>query len=167
MKTPIVFTASVLLTLSAQLAAVESSGKQDIDLGDLPADVNELVQSRSPGFKPQEAERETRDGRVYYDVEGIRADGQEIEFDITQVDGEWTIVEVQRDIEMQEVPEAVRASLMVDYPDFVPRRIIESDQGDGVVIYEFFGPGEDGQNTKIEVRYQDGKADVLTEEWMH
>lgn len=167
MRIPIVLAGSLLLSVSAQLAAVESSGKQDMSLRDLPPAVSDLVQARSPGFSPQEAEVETRNGQIYYDVEGIRADGQEIEFDITQIDGSWTIVEVQRDIGLRETPDTVRASLEQAYPEFAPRRIIESDQGDGVVIYEFFGPGIDGPDTKIEVRYEGGQAEVLAEEWVH
>jgi hypothetical protein len=52
-------------------------------------------------------------------------------------------------------------------PDWQPDRIIESDQGDGMIIYEFFGPGEGDVRTKIEVKLEAGAADVLADEWAH
>lgn len=148
-------------------AAVETTGKQEIELNEIPQPILELVSERSPGFKPGEAESEIRNGQTYYDIEGETAAGDELEFDITQVDGQWTIVETQRDIAWEVAPAAVRDSLRAVAPDFLLRRIIESDQGDGVIIYEFFGSQDGAPETKLEVRYADGAAELLTEEWVH
>lgn len=148
-------------------AAVETSGKQAIDLGAIPPPILELVSARSPGFEPADAELEIRNGQTYYDIEGETATGDALEFDITQIDGQWAIVETQRDIAWEAAPPAVRDSLKAAAPDFLLRRIIESDQGDGVIIYEFFGSQESAPETKLEVRYADGVAELLTEEWVH
>jgi hypothetical protein len=148
-------------------AAVETTGKQAVDLNAIPQAILELVNGRSPGFEPGEAESEIRNGQTYYDIEGETAAGEELEFDITQIDGQWSIVETQRDIAWEQAPAAVRDSLKAAAPDFLLRRIIESDQGDGVIIYEFFGSQDGAPETKLEVRYADGAAELLTEEWVH
>ncbi|HKX57556.1 MAG TPA: hypothetical protein VJN01_15710 [Xanthomonadales bacterium] len=162
----LVFTCCLSVAAACQ-AAVETTGKQAVELGEIPQPILELVSERSPGFKPGEAESEIRNGQTYYDIEGETASGDELEFDITQIDGQWAIVETQRDIAWEVAPAAVRDSLKAAAPDFLLRRIIESDQGDGVVIYEFFGSQDGAPETKLEVRYADGAAELLTEEWVH
>lgn len=94
-------------------------------------------------------------------------DGSELELDLTTVDGAWTVVEIQRDVRSDQVPEQVREALSTSNPDWTPHRIIESEQVDRVVIYEFFGPGADGQETKVEVKWEAGTAEVLRDEWVH
>jgi hypothetical protein len=114
-----------------------------------------------------EAEYETRDGNEYYDVGGSLPDGSELELDITRIDGVWTVVETQRDIELETIPEAVAKALHRKVPGWSADRIIESDQADGVVIYEFFGKDADGQEIKIEVKFEGVQAEVLVDDWAH
>lgn len=152
---------------SAALAKVDASGKKEVALDSLPADVLQVVMDARPGFQPESAEYETRNGNEYFDIEGEGADGLEVEFDLTKIDGIWTIVETQRDVSMEDVPGVPSTVLTEVYPDFVPERIIESDQGGGLIIYEFFGPGPDGDPIKIEVSFEAGKSAVLEEEWQH
>lgn len=144
---------------------VESSGKTDTALGDLPPEVVATALAFRPDLTIVEAEHETRDGRDYYDVAGLTPDDREVELDMTRIDGEWTVVEIQRDIPSSELPPAVAKALANAVPDFHAARIIESDQGGGTVIYEFFGPGE--PPVKHEVRWADGSAELLEEEWAH
>ena len=146
---------------------VDASGKEDIDLNAVPAEVLAAAMASQPELDVSEAEYETRDGNEYYDVGGTMPDGSELELDITRVDGVWTVVETQRDIEMESAPEAVAKALDSKVPGWSPDRIIESDQGDGVVIYEFFGKDADGKDTKIEVKFESGQAEVLVDEWIH
>jgi hypothetical protein len=120
-----------------------------------------------PELSITEAEFETRDGNEYYDVGGTLPDGSELELDMTRIDGVWTVVEFQRDIGMDLVPEDVAAALASGVPDWAPTRIIESDQGDGTIIYEFFGPGEGDELDKHEVKWTDGEAELLVDEWAH
>ena len=94
-------------------------------------------------------------------------DGSELELDITKINRVWTVVETQRDIDFETTPAAVASSLNSKVPGWRPDRIIESDQGDGVVIYEFFGKDQDGKDTKIEVKFEGGNAEVLVDEWVH
>jgi hypothetical protein len=146
---------------------VDSSGKSPAGLADLPAEVIEVAHRARPGFEIREAEYETRDGREYYDVAGVLPDDSEIELDMTRVDGLWTVVEIQRDIAYAEVPPAVVETLETVLPGWRAERIIESDQGNGTIIYEFFGPGATGEVAKYEVKWADNAAELLTEEWPH
>lgn len=165
--------ASALLVLAACSAEepegrkVDASGKEEMAIDGLPDDVRAAALAASPGFTITEVEHETRDGKEYYDVGGLLADGSERELDITRIDGAWTVVEFQRDIGMDLVPEDVAAVLEAGVPGWAPTRIIEADQGDGTIIYEFFGPGSGEELDKHEVKWTDGEAELLVDEWVH
>ncbi len=89
-------------------ANVETSGKVDVALKDVPAEVLAAAMTEQPGFVAAEAESETREGRRYFDVGGKLADGSEVEFDIMEEGGRWRVVETQRDIDFSAVPPPVR-----------------------------------------------------------
>jgi hypothetical protein len=153
-------------TAGAPSTRVQASGKQAEDLASVPAEVLAAAKAVRPQLQVTAVEHEQRDGNDYYDVAGT-LDGAELELDITRVEGKWTVVEAQRDITTAQVPAPVATALAGTHPTFKANRIIESDQGNGIVIYEFFGPGENGPETKIEVKSEGGKAEVLTSEWIH
>ncbi len=141
--------------------------KADVSIEDVPPAVLEAAHAMRPDITFTEAEREIRNGVVYYDVGGVDANGNEIELDIMQ-DGEgWRVVEIQRDIVLEEAPEAVVAAFRENAPGVEPARIIESDQTDGVIIYEFFAVSDNGDEKKYEVKYDGESAEFLTEEWVH
>lgn len=159
-------------TASTTPNTVVSSGKAETALADVPPDVIAAAMAIRPAMDVSEAEYETRDGREYYDVGGTLADGSEVELDMTRVDGAWTVVEIQRDIDADALPAPVAAELASAVPGWSATRIIESeqvesDQGEGTVIYEFFGLDATGGSIKHEVRWADGKAELLKEEWVH
>jgi hypothetical protein len=153
-------------TAGAPPTRVHATGKQAEDLASVPADVLAAAMAARPQLQVTAVEHEQRDGDDYYDVAGM-LDGTELELDITRIDGKWKVVEVQRDIGAEQVPAPVASALASAHSTFKANRIIESNQGDGIVIYEFFGPGEKGQDTKIEVKTDGAKAEVLTSEWIH
>ncbi len=165
--------AATILTMSACSAddeegrKVDASGKVETSLEALPEEVLAAAIAASPELSITEAEYETRDGNEYYDVGGTLPDGSELELDMTRIDGVWTVVEFQRDIGMDLVPPDVAATLAAGVPGWTATRIIESDQGDGTVIYEFFGPGVGDELEKHEVKWTDGEAELLVDEWQH
>ena len=77
------------------------------------------------------------------------------------------MVEFQRDIGMEALPATVAEALAGVRPDWLPERIIESEQADGIVIYEFFGTSADAQPLKVEVKWDGTSAEVLQDEWLH
>lgn len=142
---------------------VETSGKRDVALGDVPAEVLAAASAARPGFTPAEAQAETRDGRRYFDIGGTLADGSEVEFDIMEEGGRWRVVETQRDIDFSAAPAPVQQASAAHDAGFRPRRVIESTQTDGVVIYELY----DAQSRKLEIKWDGSRAEVLTREWAH
>ncbi len=151
---------------SAEL--VQTSAKQKVPVADVPREVTAVAVARVPDLKLASAESETRDGRRYFDIGGTTADGAEIELDIMEEGGRWRVVETQRDIAFDEAPKSVREAARRHDPSFAPTRVIESQQEDGLVIYELYGPvGSDRQGRKVEVKWDGREASVLTEEWVH
>ena len=146
---------------------VSASGKQAIGLDAGPAEVIAAAKTARPDLTLSAAEFETRDGNDYYELGGTLPDGSEWELDMTQIDGVWIVAETQRDIGLELVHEAVVGTLETKFPGWSPNRIIESDQGGGVIIYEFFGKDEDGEDTKVEIKLEDGHAELLIDEWVH
>ena len=132
----------------------------------LPPEVLTAVNAAVPDMDIKEAERKERDGRVYYDVEGVKADGSEIELDLLEENGAFKVVEIQRDIPWAAAPESARAAAAASPKAFEPVRVIESRQTDGSVIYELFAAGAT-ERPALEVRVANGQAEVLKEEWPH
>jgi hypothetical protein len=137
-----------------------------VDAATLPPEVVSVVMNAVPGIQIEAAERKEREGRVYYDVEGKRPDGSEVELDLLQEGAAYKVVEIQRDIPWNEAPESARSAAAASGKAFEPVRVIESTQTDGSLIYELFAEGAP-EKPSLEVRITDGKAEVLKEEWMH
>lgn len=134
-----------------------------VDAAGVPPEVLAAAQAALPGFVVSEAERKERDGRVYFDVEGARADGSEAEIDVLQTPEGWRAVEIQRDIPWADAPAPVRTAAAGAQGAFTPVRVIESVQvDDGAVIYELFAEGRP-EAPAMEVRVADGQARVMTE----
>lgn len=156
------------LEQTADAETVTTSGKREVPLTEVPAEVLAAARASRDGLTIREAEAETRDGRSYYDIAGTLPDGTEIEFDIMQEAGQWRVVEAQRDIALAQVPLPVRQVLAGHDAAFSPTRIIESVQADSLVVYELFGvKGNDPQGRKIEITWDGENADLLTREWRH
>jgi len=138
--------------------------KEEVALKDVPKSVFEVIKKARPGFKPSEAEKEIKHGNTYFDVEGVDVEGNEIEFDmLLGKDGSWSIAEIQRDLTIEQVPEPVVKIFKSKVVKASPKRIIESDQGNGVTIYEFYTK-ENGKEHKYEVKLS---VEMLKDEWTH
>ncbi len=164
-------TASLIAAASFIVAAcsgnVETTPKEDLALADIPAEALASAQAAIPGFTPESAESETRNGTPYIDIEGARPDGATVELDMRFIDGAWEVVEIQRDISADEVPQSVRAALPDSAKAKDAARIIESIQNDGRVVFEFYHRQSDGSNAKTEVLLDGETATLLDEEWEH
>lgn len=149
------------------LAEGPATNSSEMAAAELPADLAALVEATIPGMRVAEAERKEREGRVYYDVEGTRPDGSEVELDVLQEGDTYRVVEIQRDLAWADVPADARAAAEATADFFTPERVIESRQTeDGSTIYELFAPGRPGEPA-MEVQVKDGAAKVLTERWDH
>jgi len=138
--------------------------KFNVDLNEVPKGVMSVILSTRPDFKAQEAQKELKHGNTYFDIEGLDASGNEIEFDmLLQDDGSWVIAEIQRDLALDQTPEPVHALYQSKLGSVSPSRIIESDQGGGVIVYEFYTV-ENKLEKKYEIKLQ---VEFLENEWKH
>ncbi len=166
---------ALLLVLPSVLFACEKNKEIGADLhqktslptNEIPEKVLKLIEQEVSGFKAQAAVTEFKNGMRYMDVEGKLPDGREIEFDLMLENEQWKVVEVQQDINPDEAPESVLAALNKSYPAFKIDRVIESNQGDGVIIYEFYSVQSNNKTVKQEVKLESGKAQILDQEWRH
>lgn len=133
---------------------------------ELPPALTAQVLATSPGLTITGAERKEREDRIYFDVAGRRPDGAEVELDVQQINGRFDIVEIQRDLVFDDMPEPVRALAETALGQVRPERIIESVQKDGIVIFELFAPGQPAEPS-AEIRFAGGEAKLLTERWPH
>ena len=141
----------------------------EINLNDVPANISDLVTQYSPEFTMAEVVKKTRGGRTYFDVEGELAGGEEIEFDILMTGNGPKIVEIQRDITWDMVPQDSRAVVMTansDSREIV--RVIESKQaGTDRIIYEIFIDGKPSE-PHFEVSVEGSNApELLKSRWEH
>ena len=104
-------------------------------------------------------------GGDQYEVTGTLPNGDEIEIDMVQSHGVWTVVEIQRDIEWSTVPQLVQATVAAVPDSFEPVRVIESTQAvDGSIVYELFeafGDGTPYGGPDLEVLWHEGNSEVI------
>jgi hypothetical protein len=129
----------------------------------VPADVAAVASAAAPGITITSGELSA--GNDQYEVTGTLPNGDEIELDMVQSNGAWTVLEIQRDVAWSSVPEPVRAAAAAAPDSFEPVRVIESTQAaDGSVVYELFRAAEDGSPSggpAMEVRWHEGSAEVI------
>ncbi len=129
----------------------------------VPGDIAALALAAAPGVTITSGELSAGNGQ--YEVTGMLANGDEIEIDMVQSNGAWTVLEVQRDVAWSSAPERVRAAASAAPDSFEPVRVIESTQAeDGSVVYELFRAAEDGRPSRgpaMEVRWHEGSAEVI------
>lgn len=132
----------------------------------VPTDIAAVVSAASPGITITNGEPSA--GNDEYEVTGTLPNGDEVELDLMQSNGVWTVLEIQRDVAWSSVPEPVRAAAAAAAApnSFEPVRVIESRQtDDGSVVFELFSaPDQDGRPSggpAMEVRWHDQKAEVI------
>lgn len=153
-------------TESAVIVQASDVEITEVAVADLPDAVRALVSEARADFEPLEIEKKVRDGRTYYDIEGELSDGSELEFDILMTDAGPEIVEIQRDLAFDDIPQAVRDLALQTADGVEPVRIIESVQTDGAIIYEFFADGQPS-DPAYEIRMEDSVPTLLDERWEH
>jgi hypothetical protein len=129
----------------------------------VPADIAAVVSAAAPGITITSGELSADNDE--WEVTGTLPNGNEVELDIVQSNGAWTVLEIQRDVSWSSVPEPVRTAAAGAPDSFEPVRIIESTQAaDGSVVYELFRAAEDGSPSggpAMEVRWHEGSAEVV------
>ena len=160
-----IFSALAALTLAAAACSQPASetAAPPAAASAVPAEVASAVSAAAPGVTITNGEPDAANEE--YEVTGTMPNGDEIELDLVQSNGAWTVMEIQRDVPWSSVPEPVRAAAAAAPNAFEPVRVIESRQpADGSVIFELFAAvqsGSPGGGPAMEVRWHDGKAAVI------
>jgi uncharacterized membrane protein YkoI len=147
----------VLLTAVALAEDKEKAKEEKVAPDKLPTKVLDAVKERFPGGKITSASKETADGKVVYDIE-LEQKGRKYEMDI-QEDG--TVLEVEKEIPLKEVPEAVRKALNAKYPKATIEIVMEvnlvKDKKETPDHYEVTIVGADKKKMEVIVSL-DGKS---------
>ena len=131
----------------------------------VPAEIAAATSIAAPGVAITRGEPDAEGNE--YEVTGTMPNGDEVEFDLVQTNGVWTVMEIQRDVAWSSVPGPVRSAAGAAPNSFEPVRVIESTQpADGSVIFELFAAerqdGSASRGPAMEVRWHDGKAAVIS-----
>ena len=157
-----VFIALALATAASSPAASQTTQTEGSE-SPVSADFAALVSAAVPEIAIIGGELNA--SGTQYEVTGTLPNGDEIEIDLVQSNGAWTVDEIQRDIPWSTVPEPVRAVAGAVPDAFEPVRVIESTQAaDGSIVYELFRATEDGSPSRgpaLEVRWHEGSAEAL------
>ncbi len=155
------------ITLALVVAACSPPGSESVQQGGGAAAVPEEIASVALAAMPDVTilGGELNPGNGEFEIVGTLPNGDEVEFDMVQSNGQWAVLEIQRDISWASVPGPVRAVMDAQPNPFVPARVIESTQGaDGSIVYELFRATADGSpapRLALEIRWHEGNAVVL------
>lgn len=161
-KIQLIFIALASATVACSPVASQTT-QTEASESPVSADIAALVSAAVPGITIIGGELNASGNQ--YEVTGTLPNGDEVEVDMVQSNGVWTVDEIQRDIAWSTVPEPVRAVAGAAPDSFEPIRIIESTQAaDGSIVYELFRAMEEGSPSRgpaMEVRWHEGSAEVM------
>jgi uncharacterized membrane protein YkoI len=107
-------------------AAVRADGDK-IPLDKVPKVIHDAITGRFPGAEVTSVEKEKEDGKVMFDVE-LKHRGRKYEMDIQE---NGTIVEIEKEIALKDVPEAITNALKAKYPNAVVKEVMEVNKVTG------------------------------------
>jgi hypothetical protein len=155
------FGALALCVLLPNIAwSVEAQDEDTITMKDVPAEAKAAAQAAANGMKFEKVGLDMDNGTATYELAGKGADGKMIEIDVLR-DG--TIEEVEQEISMDAVPEAVKKALAKFMPKFKADKFEKSTRTNFEVYYEFDGQDENGAELDIEIR-SDGKQIIIADD---
>ena len=93
-------------------AAPAAWADEKVDLDKVPKAVMDAVKARFPDAEIKGAEKETEEGKLYYEIE-ILNKKEEIDVELTP-DG--ALSEIEKEIEYKDLPKAVSQALEAKYP---------------------------------------------------
>jgi uncharacterized membrane protein YkoI len=108
-------------------ARVDDKKPEKLALDKIPKKVMDAIKNRFPKAEITSAEKETEDGKIVYDIE-LKHEGRKYEMDILE-DG--TIVEIEKEIKLKDLPEAVAKAIKAKYPDAKIEEIMEVNKVKG------------------------------------
>jgi len=119
--------ACVLMGTAGGCTANAKGKAQKLSANDVPARVMDPVQARFPGAQIKSVEREKENGQVIYDFE-LTQNGRKYESDVRD-DG--TIIEIEKQVNLADVPPAVSRGVRDKYGDATIKEVMEVNKVNG------------------------------------
>ncbi|HEV3023220.1 MAG TPA: PepSY-like domain-containing protein [Pirellulales bacterium] len=105
--------------------------EEEFQLDQLPKAVVDAIMAKFPGAELQEAAKDTDDGKTIYEVELEHKDDSYV----VSVTPEGKITEIEKEIDVEDLPKPVTEALTKKYPKGTPREAAEA-VADGKTTYE-------------------------------
>ncbi len=146
--------------LPATAWSAEAKDEDAVTMKDVPVEAKAAAQAAGNGVVFEEVDIDLDNGTATYELAGKGPDGKTIEVDVMS-DG--TIEEVEQEISMDAVPDAVKKLLAKYMPNFKATKAEKSTRTNFEVFYEFDGTDAAGAELDIEVR-SDGKVILIADD---
>src|SRR5947209_4784596 len=115
-----------LLVLATTGRAADEKAKK-ISFDQVPKVIKDAILGRFPGAEVNSVEKEKENGKVVYDVE-LKQQGRKYEMDILE---NGTIVEIEKEVASNDVPEAVTKAVTAKFPKATIKEIMEVNKVNG------------------------------------
>ena len=156
MKTILITSAAIALALPTFAQTTGGGDENAISMDEVPEAAMTAAQENAMGVEFETVQIDPDNETETYEFSGTKADGMMLEVDVL-ADG--TIEEIEEEITMEEVPQAVSAALDSEASGLEPSFVEKSTREDGAtIVYEFEGM-LDGQEVDIEIN-EDGSGFV-------
>jgi hypothetical protein len=96
----------------------DEGGEVSVALADVPAAIVKAAEAAVPGIAIEKAGKETDEGKTYFELSG-KVGGSKVDVLVTP---EGEVVQVERIVPLDSVPEAVKAAAVKRLPGFVADR---------------------------------------------
>lgn len=142
------------LGLEAGLSGAASAQVQvALPLDRIAPEALAMAREAAPDADFREADMELdENGHHSVEIAGVGADGRHVEVDLYQEGEVWVLDEIERHINWDETPMAVRGMLGVLFLDsWRPSLVERSQRPGGVVVYEIEGVDALGEAIEVEI----------------
>jgi hypothetical protein len=134
-----------LVLVVALAAGRADDGEEKVPIDKLPKAVTEALKAKYPKWELTEAVKVTEDGEVTYEVT-IRNKKHELDVTLTP---EGKIVQVEKEIEVKDVPKVVMDAVKKKYPKATIQGASEISKDDKVAEYELDIVTKDKKNLYV------------------
>ena len=139
--------------------ATAAQAQDEMSMDEAPAEARAAARAAAPGMSFDSVGLDLDGGQATYEFAGKNADGMTVEVDVL-ADGQ--VLEIERQIDMSEVPSAVKTLLDRYAAGMQPEMIEESTHANFEIWYEFGGT-LDGSEIDAEVS-ADGKRIMIQDD---
>jgi len=148
----------VAAAMAALAVPALAQDEQKITMEQVPAAAMEAAKAKANGVEFTAVSMDDEEGTKTYELSGKMQNGMMLEIDVLE-DG--TVEEVEEEVEMTAVPDAVKAALETNLKGFKPAMAEKSTRAD-MVVYEFEG-AHGGKEIDVEI-HEDGSNYTMNDD---